>query len=66
MGMFHYLEEREGMMRDRSQASQLLGVGRRAINSNDIEGLKAVCRQLIGLLPAEEAAKSGLGGATQG
>lgn len=65
MGVFSHLEEREGLMRDRAQASQLLSVGRRAINSNDVEGLKAVCRQLIGLLPADEAAKSGLGGSTQ-
>ena len=41
-------------MKDRSLAKQLITQGRRAIDANDLDGLQAVVRQLIGLLPADE------------
>lgn len=40
-----------GQMRDRSLAEQLVARGRRAMESNDVEGIRAVNRQLAGLLP---------------
>jgi hypothetical protein len=41
-------------MRDSDQAAQLFTQGRKAINNNDLEALKAAVRQLIGLLPPIE------------
>ncbi|HZZ84901.1 MAG TPA: Hsp70 family protein [Anaeromyxobacteraceae bacterium] len=38
-------------MRDRSLAEQLVARGRRAMDGNDVEGMRAVNRQLAGLLP---------------
>jgi molecular chaperone DnaK len=38
-------------MRDRSLAEQLVARGRRAMESNDVDGIRAVNRQLAGLLP---------------
>lgn len=65
IGYFQHLEERESLMKDAAQASQLFSQGRRAINANDIDGLRAVIRQLVSLLPAEEQEKvRGFGGAT--
>jgi len=65
VGLFHYLEERRSQMRDSAQAEQLFGQGRRAMSTNDVEALKAVDRQLMGLLPADEQEKArGYGGTT--
>jgi len=38
-------------MRDQAMAEQLISQGQRAMNSNDIDGLRAVNRQLAALLP---------------
>lgn len=65
VGYLEYLEEQKSSMRDAGQAAQLISQGRRAINNNDIEALKAAVRQLIGLLPKEmQQEASGYGGTT--
>lgn len=53
---FNYLTGRLKSMRDMTQAEQLIAQGQRAINNNDADGLKAVNRQLITMLPREEQA----------
>ena len=62
---FNWLVERAQSMRDPGQAEQIIAQGRRAINNNDIEALKAANRQLISLLPCdvqEEAKHANIGG----
>lgn len=60
-----HIEERKSRMRDSAQAEQLFAQGRRAINNNDVDSLKAVVRQLIALLPSEEQQEvRGFGGTT--
>jgi hypothetical protein len=54
VGYLEYLQERRGRMTDQAAAERLFGQAQRAINSNDIEALKAAVRQLCNLLPAEE------------
>ncbi|MCL6450410.1 MAG: Hsp70 family protein [Acetobacteraceae bacterium] len=53
VGLFHYLAGREAAMTDRALAGRLIAQGRRCIMTNDLEGLIAVDRQLIELLPRE-------------
>ena len=48
------LEARRERMENQQQASMLFARAHSAINSNDIEALKAAVRQLLGLLPPEE------------
>lgn len=50
---FNWLVERLQSMRDPGQAEQILAQGRRAINNNDVDALKAANRQLVGLLPQD-------------
>jgi molecular chaperone DnaK len=50
---FNRLVERVQSMHNPQQADQLVTEGRRAINNNAIEALKAVNRQLLGLLPRD-------------
>ncbi len=45
------LEKKKHMMTDQGQADIYISQGRRAMNNNDLEGLKAAVRQLAGLLP---------------
>lgn len=62
---FDWLLERLQSMRDPGQAEQIITQGRRAINNNDIEALKAASRQLVSLLPVEvqqEATHVNVGG----
>jgi molecular chaperone DnaK len=61
---FEWLVERAQSMRDPGQAEQIIAQGRRAINNNDIDGLKAANRQLLSLLPRdiqEEARHANVG-----
>ena len=58
VGRFNNLAGRVQSMRDPAQAEKLLTQGRRAINNNDIEGLKAVNSQLFSLLPSGEQAQA--------
>ncbi len=63
VGYVAYLEERRSYMRDAARAEQLFAQARRAINNDDVEGLKAAVRQLVGLLPPkEQEAARGYGG----
>jgi molecular chaperone DnaK len=54
VGYFQFLEERKPHMRDQSLAEQLVSQGHRAIENYDLETLRVVVSQMIGLLPAEE------------
>jgi molecular chaperone DnaK len=51
-----YLEQpaQRAKMRDPAMAEQLYAQGHRAINNNDLEGLKAAVRQLWSLLPPDD------------
>jgi len=53
-------------MREQPAADRLFTQAQRAINSNDLDALKAAVRQLIALLPPNEReaaeARGGLGG----
>ena len=49
---FEQLREKKSEMRDQAQAEQLISRGLQALNQNNIEGLRAVNRQLITLLPS--------------
>lgn len=48
---FEWLVEQAQSARDPAQAQQIISQGRRAINNNDIDALKAANRQLVSLLP---------------
>ncbi|MCC5829132.1 MAG: Hsp70 family protein [Phycisphaeraceae bacterium] len=65
VGRFNWLVERAQSMRDPGQAEQIIAQGRRAINNNDVDALKAANRQLMSLLPRdvqEEAKHANVGG----
>ncbi len=51
VGRFNSFVERAQSMRDTAQAEQIIAQGRRAINNNDVDALKAANRQLLSLLP---------------
>jgi len=51
---FQSLEENKTSMSDANLAEQLFDQGRRAVTNEDLESLKAVVRQLAGLLSPEE------------
>lgn len=61
-----YCEERQSSLQDVSQAERLFSQAHRAMNNNDLEGLKAAVRQLIALLPQEQQDElpGGYGGTT--
>ena len=66
VGYLQYLEASKSSMRDSQMADQLIRQGSRAMNENDIDGLRSVVAQLVGLLPAEDQeAARGYGGTTQ-
>ena len=50
---FNWLAEQVQSMRDPNQAEQIITQGRRAINNDDVDALKAANRQLLALLPQE-------------
>lgn len=49
-----YMEQHSSVMADQARASQLIQQGKRAINANDFEALRAAVRQLANLLPEEQ------------
>jgi molecular chaperone DnaK len=51
IGRFNRLVERQASMTDAARAEQLVAQGRRAISSEDVDGLRAANRQLQSLLP---------------
>ncbi|MHA2616631.1 MAG: Hsp70 family protein [bacterium JZ-2024 1] len=48
---FQHLSKMKSQMRDQAMAEHLISQGQRAMNNNDIDGLRAVNRQLVALLP---------------
>ena len=58
IGGFAYLQDKKGIMRDQAEADRLFSMGARAINQNDINGLRAIVQQLRELLPPAEKAKA--------
>jgi molecular chaperone DnaK len=54
VGLLEYLEGQRNVMRDRNQAESLFNMGRKAINSNDVDGLRSAVKQLLALLPAAQ------------
>jgi molecular chaperone DnaK len=65
VGQLEDLEKRKTHMRDQQLAERLVIQGRSAIDSNNLDGLKTVVHQLIGLLPADEQKEvQGYGGTT--
>lgn len=65
MGLFESLEEMKADMHDQSEADQLINKGRRAVNNNDLDELKATVKQLISLLPdKQQQIAIGYGGGT--
>jgi len=65
IGYLEYLESEKDKMQDQAQADLLFAQGRRAINDNDLEALKAAVRQLIALLPFPDQVEArGYGGTT--
>ncbi|SQD97514.1 2-alkenal reductase [Parafrankia sp. Ea1.12] len=53
MAHFSQLVEQRPELRDQALAARLIAEGRRAVDSNDIERLRTVNRQLFDLLPSE-------------
>lgn len=54
VGFLEHLEGQRSTMRDRAQADSLINMGRKAMSSNDVEGLKSAIHQLVALLPAAQ------------
>jgi molecular chaperone DnaK len=52
---FEHLITLKNKMSDQAQADQLIAQGRRAIRNDDVDALKAVNRQLVAMLPANES-----------
>lgn len=54
LARFEWLAENVDTMRDVPQANRLVTQGRRAIQNDDIEAVKATNRQLVSLMPRDE------------
>ena len=52
-GMFYWLKDNEAQMANPKLVAALIRQGDNAIEANDVDGLKAVCRQLVGHLPKD-------------
>lgn len=55
LGFFNYLVEDRAKMRDPNAADRLIDQGRQFINRGNVQGLRNVVAQLLGLLPREIA-----------
>jgi len=55
LGFFNYLVEDRAKMRDPDAADRLIDQGRQFINRGNVQGLRNVVAQLLGLLPREIA-----------
>jgi molecular chaperone DnaK len=60
LGRFEWLADRVDTMRDPTQANRLVTQGRRAIQNDDIDAVKATNRQLTSLLPRDRKTVGGL------
>ncbi|MGO4884397.1 MAG: Hsp70 family protein [Bryobacteraceae bacterium] len=54
VGWLETLEKQKNTLRDRDQAAALINQARRAVNNNDLAGLKAAVQQLWDLMPADQ------------
>jgi molecular chaperone DnaK len=61
IGFFAYLEQQKNAMKDSNMANMLLRQAHQAIERNDLDALKAACRQLGGLLPDNAPIPSAFG-----
>jgi len=64
VGCFDYAKENKSSMKDVSMSEQLIIKGERAIQNNDLEGLKLVVQNLYDLLPIAQQQSMGFGGNT--
>lgn len=66
VGYLRFLTDQRDAMTDPALADRYVAQGLRAVNTGDVEQLKAACRQLFGLLPPnkQEEATRGYGGTT--
>jgi len=55
VGLFEYLVTEREQMQDTSAADQLINQGRQCIDRGNLDGLKQTVRELLNLLPKEEA-----------
>jgi len=55
LGFFNYLVEDRAKMKDQDAADRLIDQGRQFINKGNVQGLRNVVSQLLGLLPSEIA-----------
>lgn len=53
VGAFFYLRDDRGSMSDQRTAAELIRHGEAALEANDLERLKAIVRQMLGLMPPE-------------
>ncbi len=60
----NYARDNKDTMRDKNEADHLITLGDRAIQKNDVEGLKTAVQSLYDLLPVAEQEKLGFGGST--
>ncbi len=60
----NYAKENKNTMKDKAEADHLIILGDRALQNNDIEGLKTAVQSLYDLLPIVEQEKLGFGGGT--
>lgn len=54
MGYLARLQDAKDRMTNQAAADQLIAQAMKAVNANDIEGVKAACRQLYQLLPSSD------------
>ncbi len=55
LGYFNHLIDERLKMQDQDTAEQLINQGHQCINRDNVQGLRNVVVQLLGLLPREEA-----------
>jgi serine/threonine protein kinase len=55
LGFFNYLVEERAKMSDQQSAERLINQGRQCINRGNVQGLRNVVAQLLGLLPRDVA-----------
>ncbi len=65
VGCFDYAKEDISSSRNRSESEEAIRLGERAIQNNDVDGLKAAVRKLWDLSPSTQSKTPGLGGGTQ-
>jgi len=64
VGCFDYAKEDISSSRNRSESEEAIRQGERAIQNNDVDGLKAAVKKLWELSPSTQSTTPGLGGGT--